>query len=277
MIWYLEQGDEFRPKWYLNGFPKSGLHLLELMISPVAVAMQGCRWLADHWLGTFQYSSWSNRWQSMQEYLQKMSRLTAGHYYKGHSGHRREIDEWMQYAGIAHVFVYRDLRDVAVSQAHHILSCDDVRFHHPAPHAYKALGGFNEILSACIEGLGAFPGVVDRWALYAPWLDCKWVLSLRYEDILENPEAAARQMMEYGIERTLKPFGLNIRVSQQLFGKAIAEMVEMGGRTGLSPTYRKGQPGEWRERFTDAHRALFKETDTAGWLVKLGYEDLEDW
>lgn len=277
MIWHLEQGGEFRPKWYLNGFPKAGLHLLELMISPVATAMPGCKWQADAWLGTFQYYAWTNRWQDTQEYLQKMARLTAGRYFKGHSGHRREIDEWMMYAGISHVFIYRDLRDVAVSQAHHILNYDGVRFQHPAPNAYKALGGFDEVLSAVITGLGAFPGVVDRWVLYAPWLDCEWTLALRYEDVLADPANAAKQMLEYGIERTLKPFNLNIRVSSSLFDKAVAEMAEMGGRTELSPTYRKGQPGEWRERFTDEHRALFKKSDPDGWLVRLGYEASSDW
>ncbi|SHL05651.1 sulfotransferase domain-containing protein [Rhodothermus profundi] len=40
--------------------------------------------------------------------------------------------------------------------------------------------------------------------------------------------------------------------------------------------YRKGQPGDWRNHFTEEHVALFKER-YPGLLVKLGYEPDDNW
>jgi hypothetical protein len=43
-----------------------------------------------------------------------------------------------------------------------------------------------------------------------------------------------------------------------------------------SGTFRKGQPGNWREHFTPANKALFK--DVAGdLLIHLGYEQDYNW
>jgi hypothetical protein len=44
-----------------------------------------------------------------------------------------------------------------------------------------------------------------------------------------------------------------------------------------SPTFRKGQPGEWQHSFTNEHKDLFKEIDKDNWLIRLGYETSQDW
>jgi hypothetical protein len=43
-----------------------------------------------------------------------------------------------------------------------------------------------------------------------------------------------------------------------------------------SGTFRKGQPGNWREHFTEANKALFKEK-TGDLLIRLGYEVSREW
>jgi hypothetical protein len=43
-----------------------------------------------------------------------------------------------------------------------------------------------------------------------------------------------------------------------------------------SGTFRKGKPGNWQEHFTEANKALFKET-AGDLLVRLGYEKDNDW
>ena len=59
--------------------------------------------------------------------------------------------------------------------------------------------------------------------------------------------------------------------------EAIAAMVEGSQNTDASPTFREGKTGGWREAFTDRHKRLFKESDAGGWLVRLGYEENDNW
>ena len=43
-----------------------------------------------------------------------------------------------------------------------------------------------------------------------------------------------------------------------------------------SGTFRKGQPGNWRQHFSEANKALFKE-QAGDLLLRLGYETDNDW
>jgi len=56
-----------------------------------------------------------------------------------------------------------------------------------------------------------------------------------------------------------KPFDLDVLLARV---KAVLRRSE---RTDLSPTFRKGQPGEWREAFKLGHKVAFRERDSEGW------------
>lgn len=275
MIWQLRQDIEYRPKWYLNGFPKAGLHLLEMFVSVVAELMPHDALRVGWWAGTFPFNSWVVAPKPLELFTRQISRLRPGYYFKGHAGHFDEIDSFLRLAGVAHVFVYRDLRDVAVSHAHHITSGDDSKFKHPAKHAYTALGGFDEILHACIVGLGAFPGVVARWKAYAKWIDSESALAIKFEDLKIAPEKCARRILEYGIERTLSPYRPrhNFKIEASMFDVAVSEMVNMVNRPELSPTFREGKSGSWREVFKPRHVDVFGQVGGIGICRALGYEE----
>jgi hypothetical protein len=268
----------YKPRLYLNGFPKAGLHLLELMMSELIGASRNGR-DSTEWLGTFKWHSWTNEWQDMRRYLWRLSCLDRGNYLKGHSGHRQEIEYLMWYANIGHIFIYRDLRDVAVSQAHHILS-DDPTLRHEHRDLFQMLGGFDPVLSAVIGGLGPYPGLLERWELYAPWLDVEWVMRVRFEELRADPEGCARSFLTYAIHNAthlLEERTGHILPTPETETELIRRMVEKSEQTHLSTTYRKGAVGDWREAFKDEHRDLFKQHDRAGWLVKLGYAENDDW
>jgi hypothetical protein len=43
-----------------------------------------------------------------------------------------------------------------------------------------------------------------------------------------------------------------------------------------SHTFRSGKTGGWKEHFTEEHKRLFKDV-TGDLLVRLGYEESDDW
>ena len=278
MLWHLLQDDGLKPKYLASGLPKSGLHLLTSMLQGVCLPMPSTIFATDSWWGTFKWNSFSSQWNDWERQAYLLSRLQHGHFYKGHVGWKPEIAEYVRLTSAAHVFIYRDLRDVCVSQAHHILSDDHARFHHAGKMAFRTLGGFDEILLAVIEGLAGFTGVVERWALYAPWLDEEWTLSLKFCDILADREAAARRILEYGMDRHLRLFKtVPLRVEGEIFDKCVAAMVENSHNPAASSTLRKGTTGQWREHFEPRHKAAFIAHGGGDWLVRLGYEKDEDW
>jgi len=267
----LDPTNEFAAKWYLNGFPKSGLHFGQQFIKPLARLMPPGQLHPLPWVGSFQHHSWSEEWQLIEPQLYKLSRLLPGHYFKGHCAWREDIEHFMWFAGIAHVFIYRDLRDVAVSQAYHVLSDDD-NWKHPAKDRYAALGSFDKVLEAVIIGLDEWPGVMHRWEMYAPWLDVEWVFKFQYEDALERPAEMAESLINYGLERIANIFRLELVPNADSMETMTEAMVKSAiDNREQALTFRKGVAGEWRNEFTDEHIEIFKGTDTNNWIARLGY------
>ena len=275
MFWKLTDGREFKPRFYLNGFPKAGLHLLTMLV--MGVCRPYVDTFRDMWAGTFGGNAWTNGEGDLRFVLYRIGQVPPGHYLQAHAGYFPDLEKMLRWTGVAHVFIIRDLRDVAVSQAHHIISSDNVRYMHPAKKAYTMLGGFDEVLIAVIEGLGPFPGVMDRWRLYAPWLDVEETLVVRYEEARADLEATARQVLEHGLAQIYPLQGEQLKVEASMFDQQVKGMLATGGNPQLSPTYRAARVGDWREAFKYHHKAAFKATDADGWLVRLGYEEDDTW
>ena len=125
MLWHLLQDDGLKPKYLASGLPKSGLHLVTAMLQAVCHPMPHTVFATTSWWGTFKWNSFSDQWIDWERLAYLFSRLQHGYFYKGHVGWRADIAEFIRLTGAAHVFIYRDLRDVCVSQTHHILNDDD--------------------------------------------------------------------------------------------------------------------------------------------------------
>ena len=172
------------PKWLLNGFPKAGLHFCELMLRPLARTMPPGQMHVLPFVGTFAGRSWTTEWINVPLFMYNVSRLQIGHYFYSHIGHTQDIEAFLYFLGVAHIFIIRDLRDVAVSQARHVTE-EGNDLAHPDKDLYRNLGSFDEVLKACIVGIDGpkvrYAGVMDRWKLYSGWFDADWVYKFRYE------------------------------------------------------------------------------------------------
>lgn len=274
MLWMNVPTERFGPKLYLNGFPKSGLHWLELLVTPFVKPQAGGAHTLAMWVSSHK-GVWSNSWEDPEKVCWDWSNIRNGGYLKGHCAFHPVLANFAWLMGMAQVFIYRDLRDVAVSQTFHIMS-ESPQFVHPGKGAYSFLGGFNEILTAVIEGLKPFPGIIERWEMYAPWLEQGWVHSIKFEDGLKDPKECAFNIIDYGIDRTVKIVGEHIKLSKERMYELAEKMAVHSRMTAASPTFREGKIGSWKEHFTDEHKDLFKEK-AGDWLIKLGYEKDNKW
>uniref|UniRef100_A0A6M3J4M8 Putative sulfotransferase n=1 Tax=viral metagenome TaxID=1070528 RepID=A0A6M3J4M8_9ZZZZ len=266
------------PKWLLNGFPKAGLHFCQLMMRPLAIQMPPGQLHGAPFVGTFAGRSWTEEWVNIEQFMYHVSRLRPGHHFYSHIGHQPAIEAFLYYLGVAHVFVIRDLRDVAVSQAHHVWD-DNNNLAHPDKELYRDLGSFDKALEACIVGLKRYPGVMRRWSYYAPWVEADWIYQFRFERARYEPETVAREMVTYGVGRAAGIFGYNLRAEGPALDVTVEKMVASAEQRERSITYRPGGgvSGGWKDAFTERHKRLFKETDKDNWLVRLGYAQSDDW
>lgn len=277
VLWQRLASEVLSPKWVISGMPKSGLHLLELMVAPVSRGVPPDGVYQDEWVGTFGQHAWTAEWLPVRGVMYRLARVGQGQRLKGHLGWNEEVERLLWGIGAAHVFVYRDLRDVAVSQAHHVLSRDDRRFQHDGKALYRSLGSFEAVLEAVVRGIGPYAGLVERWLLYEPWLRCEWGLCVKYEELLEEPVRWAREMLTYGYERLVGSLGLECRLDEDELAATAQRMAETGGMRHLSPTFRKGEPGGWQEAWTDGVQAAFVEMGGGAALERAGYGFDEGW
>jgi hypothetical protein len=85
---------------------------------------------------------------------------------------------------------------------------------------------------------------------------------LRFEDLILQREKAIGRILDHLAARGSVPW-LERRVAIERLAAAI--------RPHASGTFRKGQPGEWRQHFTGRNVEHFKQA-TGDLLPRLGYE-----
>ena len=246
----------------LNAFPKAGTHYLAQLLQPLAAPNRATtRGIAGH---TYQGWGWERR--PAESVLLDLSVVRDGERTIGHLPADPRYAKFLYERGWAMIFLYRDLRDVAVSQASHLPS---LRAH---PFGERLIGlPFEQRLSEIITGFADAPGgdwypsLQRRWAEYAGWREWGWVLPIRFEQAIEDRQGTCVAICDYLRRRTGRPYDDNT-----------IRAMERAHRPALSPTFRSGRPGAWRGELTG--KALQAARDELGpILVDLGYEQSLDW
>ncbi|MFZ5904351.1 MAG: sulfotransferase domain-containing protein [Chloroflexota bacterium] len=171
-------------------------------------------------------------------------------------------------SGRANFFIYRDPRDLLVSQ---VFFATEMYEEHGMHDFYNSLPDFGERLKVAITGIDRgglyMVSVKGRYEGVFQWLATPGVMCLRYEDLVDNRDATLASMLDQ-VEKT----GYKIPTPRE---KAMSILVD-AIQPQKSRTFRSGKTGGWREFFSDEHKNLFK--DVAGdLLVRLGYETNNDW
>jgi hypothetical protein len=170
---------------------------------------------------------------------------------------------------VVHYFIYRDLRDVVVSEAYYLAQAN--RWHRL--HRYfAALPTMEERISFSILGQGKlsvpydYPDVAQRFKRFLRWLDLPGVRAVRYEDILSHAgRSTVRSLLDHYVSQA------GARDTQLLADEALTSV-----GTRKAHTYRAGQAGGWRSEFTETHKRQMKDV-AGGLLIELGYENGLDW
>jgi hypothetical protein len=247
-----------------NAMPKSGSHL-------IIQVLQGLTKLGAFVNPGFPpvNRSEDNRKLPEADVLVNLQRLRPGDIAYGYVHAREPFISELKRHGIATVFVYRDPRDVIVS---HVFYATNMHKGH-GMHSYytEQLQTMEERINAAIRGVeepgSKLTSIQAKYENYLGWLEEPNVLSMRFEDLILNRGTALGQILDYLETRGYSPI-VDRHQAVNILEESIAPR-----RSG---TFRKGQPGNWQEHFTEANKAIFKE-QAGDLLVTLGYEKSANW
>lgn len=252
------------PPVFGNSKPKSGSHLL-LQILNGFTRIMPYRYVEAEPIRTI---TKEGRRKTKEEILGELENLPRGVIGWGYVEATPENASFLTRAGRVNYFIYRDPRDMLVSQ---VFFATDMHEEHGMHEYYKSLPDFGARLKVAITGIDRdglkMVSVKQRYEGVFAWLEQKNVMCIRFEDLINNRDAALLSMLDE-VEKT----GYQIPTPRE---KALAILVE-AIQPKKSHTFRSGKTGGWREHFTEEHKKLFKDA-TGDLLVRLGYEKDNDW
>jgi len=204
-----------------------------------------------------------------QAILANIQRMQPGDIAYGYVHAKEPFISSLTAPGRATVFIYRDPRDMVIS---HIFYATQIHPGHGMHRHYtQKLDSMEDRINAAILGVD-LPGVElssvqAKYANYLGWLEQPTVLCLRFEDLILHRLVALGNLLDYLDERGFTP---------KLPRALCIERLEHAIIPKKSGTFRKAQPGNWREHYTSANKTLFKNS-TGDLLVRLGYEVNDLW
>jgi len=264
------------PILFANSFPKSGTHLLTQVLkgfSQLGAAVNS----GLPAITTFDGST--GRQRSHTEIMVDLMQLLPGDISYGHIHAFPEALTFLCQDGVAAYFILRDPRDVVVSHVHYVAKMAPNHILHRYYH--ETLKTFDERLCTSIEGVSAeelsdamgipvpepLPNIRERFEPYIGWLGCPEILSLRYEDFINQQQDTIKYLLEHAINR-----GFVLNRNQDEAIRVLEESIDPLS----SPTFRSGRIGEWSNWFNAQHKILFKQI-SSDLLFRLGYEFIPDW
>ena len=252
------------PPIFGNSKPKSGSHLLLQVLAGIC-QVAPYKYVAREPIRTIKKDDGR---RTANEIHADLLRLPAGVIGWGYVEATLENVAFLCRPGRVNYFVYRDPRDLLVSQ---VFFATEMYEDHGMHNFYRSLPDFSERLKVAITGIERdglkMVSVKQRYESVFQWLEQKQVMCIRFEDLINNCDATLNAMLDE-VEKT----GYKIPTPREKAVSILAGSIQ----PSKSHTFRSGKTGGWREHFNAEHRKLFK--DVAGdLLVRLGYEESNDW
>lgn len=252
------------PPIFGNSKPKSGSHLLIQVLAGLC-EVAPYRYVEAEPIRTI---TKDGRRKIKEEVLGELDNMPRGVIGWGYVDASPENVAFLCQAGRVNYFLYRDPRDLLVSQ---VFFATDMYEDHGMHDFYKSLPDLEARLRVAITGIDRdglhMVSVKQRYEGVFQWLEQKHVMCIRFEDLIENRDNTLNAMLDE-VEKT----GYQIPTPRE---KALSILIE-AIQPSKSHTFRSGKTGGWKGYFTEEHKKLFK--DMAGdLLVRLGYEKNNAW
>ncbi|MEM9215750.1 MAG: sulfotransferase domain-containing protein [Cyanobacteria bacterium P01_F01_bin.150] len=254
-----------------NSFPKSGTHLLYQVLYSIPTLQK--------WDDIVSVQALCGIMNTVNHVRWKVGSAPDGSIVRSHLMYCDEVLGLLKELNCKVLFIYRDLRDVAVSHARWVTKEERI-FLHPI---YKQYASFDEQLMSSIKGvpLGtpfgsnlSQPDIGTDFSRWHGWVKDAEVLAVKFEDLVGERGGGSEEKRLYIVERILDYLNISLS-SEQIkaqFGSRVLDPKE-------SHTFKKGgkgRIGNWEAYFNESHKQAFKRV-AGDLLVELGYENDLSW
>ncbi|MFN3491209.1 MAG: sulfotransferase domain-containing protein [Anaerolineales bacterium] len=252
------------PPIFGNSKPKSGSHLLLQILNGFTQIMP-YKYVDAEPIRTIKKDGGR---RTANDILSDLKNIPDGVIGWGYVDATKENASFLTSSGRVTFFIYRDPRDMLISQ---VFFATEMHEGHGMHDYYNALPDFNARLKVAITGIDKddlyMVNVKQRYEGVFEWLEQKNVMCIRFEDLINKRDVTLNKMLDE-VEKT----GYKIPTPRE---KSLSVLVQ-AIQPKKSHTFRAGKTGGWKEYFTEEHKNLFK--DVAGdLLVRLGYQNDNDW
>ncbi|RIK50472.1 MAG: hypothetical protein DCC59_13470, partial [Chloroflexi bacterium] len=186
------------PPIFANSKPKSGSHLL-LQVMGGFTRIMPYKYVNAEPVRTI---TKEGRRKTKEEILDELTRIPRGVIGWGYVDAAPENASFLTGSGRANFFIYRDPRDMLVSQ---VFFATDMREDHGMHEYYNSLPDFAARLNVAITGIDQdglkMVGVRQRYEGVFQWLNQKNVMCLRFEDLINDHDATLLKMLDE-VEKT---------------------------------------------------------------------------
>ncbi|MBY6053357.1 sulfotransferase domain-containing protein [Cytobacillus firmus] len=251
------------PRLFVNSVPKAGTHLIVQIVKGIPNIYQERYYRGGH----------SN---------EAVLALKPGEMLFSHLPYEKSFAEKMKLLDIKQIFIYRDLRDVAISLVHFI---NEKLLEHPLYKVFKLRNlNFEEQLNTVILGVNLegeekihswkleddhFPGIVEEFQPIYKWKDEPAICSVRYERLIDP------FLRDQEILKIIDYLWGNIQILD-LDKQELLHLMKNNIAPEKSWTFRKGTSGNWKTEFTESNKLNFKKA-AGSLLVDMGYERDFNW
>jgi hypothetical protein len=254
---------------FCNSYPKSGTHLLDQIL----LAIPGWR----RWDTIVSHQALSGLINTPHHLSVKLGAAPPYSIVRAHLPHSPEVLKALARRPYRRLFIYRDLRDVAVSNTKWQMREPRIHLHGIYTSALKT---DDERLMASIVGIPAdspvgsnhsAPPIGQDFERWLGWLTDPSTLSIRFEDLVGARGGGSDERRQVVVRQILSHIGAP---PDEALLAALSDSSRFDPHR--SQTFSTGRIGSWREAFKPEHKEAMKRA-AGPLLVRLGYESDESW
>lgn len=254
-----------------NSYPKSGTHLLYQILYSIPDLHQWDDIVSVQALCGIMNTDSHLRW--------KIGSAPHNSIVRSHLMYCDEVLNVLREFNSKVLFIYRDLRDVAVSHARWVTKEERIFLHE----LYLQYESFDEQLMNSIRGvpLGtpfgsnlSQPDIGTDFLRWKGWIDNSEALAIKFEDLVGERGGGSEEKRLHIVEQILDYLSVSMPSNQvkERFASYVLNPEE-------SHTFQKGGKGSiggWQTFFKEEHKQSFKQV-AGNLLIELGYEQDLNW
>ncbi|MEO1377896.1 MAG: sulfotransferase domain-containing protein [Cyanobacteria bacterium J06635_10] len=254
-----------------NSFPKSGTHLLYQILYSIPKLKK--------WDDIVSVQALCGIMNTPSHIKWKIGSAPNNSIVRGHLMHTKEVCDVLNEFKCKTLFIYRDLRDVAVSHARWITKEERIFLHD----IYLKQDNFDQQLMSSIKGvpLGSpfgsnvsQPDIGQDFLRWKGWIYDPNCLAVKFEDLVGERGGGSEETRLHMVEKIMD--FLEVQLPAEQIKSQFASYVMNPKESHTFVKGGKGSIGGWQAVFQENHKQEFKKV-AGDLLIELGYEKDFDW